>query len=258
MLKKRLIGVITIKNGLAVQSFGFSRFLPLGKPQIIAENLDRWGVDEIIIQSIDRSLNNSGPDLNLIKKIASIPLSTPIAYAGGIKKKEDALNVIEAGAERIVVDSQLHSSSNSLKKISEYIGAQALIICLPCILENSKLKIFNYLKKESVEFSDRIMDIISSNIVSEILVIDKSNEGNKGAFNSKIFEMFPKIKNDLILFGGLSDSEFSKKLISKENVSALAIGNSLNYSEHSVQNFKKNLNCSLIREPQFLNAFGDL
>ncbi len=258
MLKKRLIGVITVKNGWAVQSFGYTKFLPLGKPDVIAENLDRWGVDEIFIQCIDRSLKNYGPDIDLIKKIASIPLSTPMVYAGGIKNKDDASNVIEAGAERIVIDSQLHNISNSLKQISEYIGAQALIICLPCVLEDSKLKIFNYLKKESIEFSDRIMQILTSNFASEILLIDKSNEGNRGSFDSKIIEMFPKVESEFILFGGLDDSELSKSLISKKNVSALAIGNSLNYFEHSVQNFKKNLNCNLIREPFFSNSYGDL
>ena len=47
MVKKRLIGVVTIRNGLAVQSFSYSSYLPLGNPLCIIQNLDRWGVDEI-------------------------------------------------------------------------------------------------------------------------------------------------------------------------------------------------------------------
>ena len=50
MIRKRLIGVITVKGGWAVQSFGYARHLPLGRPEILAENLDRWGADEILVQ----------------------------------------------------------------------------------------------------------------------------------------------------------------------------------------------------------------
>ena len=49
MLKKRIIGSITVLNGWAVQSIGYSQYLPLGRPSVIAENLDRWGADEILI-----------------------------------------------------------------------------------------------------------------------------------------------------------------------------------------------------------------
>lgn len=55
MLKKRLVGVITVRRGWAVQSFGYRRWLPLGKAEVLAQNLDRWGVDEIFVQAIDRS-----------------------------------------------------------------------------------------------------------------------------------------------------------------------------------------------------------
>ena len=58
---KRLIGIITVLNGWAVQSFGYKKYLPIGRPHIIAENLDRWGADEIIILSIDRSRHSLGP-----------------------------------------------------------------------------------------------------------------------------------------------------------------------------------------------------
>ena len=53
MLKKRIIGVVNVKDNIAVQSFGFNRYLPLGKPECLIENLDRWGADEIILNIID-------------------------------------------------------------------------------------------------------------------------------------------------------------------------------------------------------------
>ena len=43
MIKKRLTGIVTIRNGLVVQSFGYNQYLPIGKPKVVIENLDRWG-----------------------------------------------------------------------------------------------------------------------------------------------------------------------------------------------------------------------
>ena len=55
MLKKRLIATIIIKDNWAVQSFSYKSWLPLGKPECLAENYDNWGADEIVISiQIDR------------------------------------------------------------------------------------------------------------------------------------------------------------------------------------------------------------
>ena len=69
MIKKRLIGVVTIRNGIAVQSFSYKKYLPIGNPLCVIQNLDRWGVDEILIQVIDRSINQLGPDFSLLNKL---------------------------------------------------------------------------------------------------------------------------------------------------------------------------------------------
>ena len=49
MLKKRLGAFVFIKNGLVVQSIGFKKYLPIGKPEVVLKNLDEWGSDEIIL-----------------------------------------------------------------------------------------------------------------------------------------------------------------------------------------------------------------
>ena len=67
---KRLVGVITIHNDWAVQSIGYQQYLPLGRPEIIAENYDRWQLDEIMIIDIDRSKRGLGPNFEIVKKIA--------------------------------------------------------------------------------------------------------------------------------------------------------------------------------------------
>lgn len=118
MLKKRLIGVVTVRQGWAVQSFNYSRYLPLGKPEVLVENLDRWGADEILIQCIDRSVANAGPDFPLLDRLGALGLSTPLIYAGGIRNAEDAVKAVNLGADRLSVDTLLWDAPHQLEKDS--------------------------------------------------------------------------------------------------------------------------------------------
>jgi len=146
MIKKRIAASVIVKNDRVVQSFSYEKYLPLGSVTAIVQNLDRWGVDDIIVLNIDRTSNKLGPNLDVIKKISSIPISTPLTYGGGISCLNDALDVISNGAERIIVDSLFINKPNEIKKISEAIGSQAIIISIPVKIIDGIAYHFDYLK----------------------------------------------------------------------------------------------------------------
>jgi len=250
MAKKRLIGVVTIRNGLAVQSFSFNSYLPLGNPLCIIQNLDRWGVDEILIQVIDRSLNQLGPDFDLLNKLWRIRISTPLIYCGGIRDVNDAINVIKHGSDRIVLDHLLRNSNSELISISQALGSQALIASLPIVKDGNKLLLYNYESKISQELGKDILEIISNkDIISEVLLINKETEGLPNSFDIDLISIFPDIDTSLIAFGGISEVNQIQDLFSKKQVSAVGIGNFLNYREHSVQLLKESIKPDYLRPP---------
>ena len=79
----------------------------------------------------------------------------------------------------------------------------------------------------------------------------QNNEGYKNSFSEKIIELFPIKKKPLILFGGISEVDQIKKFFNEENISSVAIGNFLNYKEHMVQSYKKELILPLVRDAIF-------
>ena len=54
---KRLIGVLPIIDEHVVQSISYKKYLPIGKPEVITENLDKWQLDEILVVCLDSSYN---------------------------------------------------------------------------------------------------------------------------------------------------------------------------------------------------------
>lgn len=245
---KRIIGTITIKNGIAVQSFGYKKYLPLGSPSCLAENLDRWGVDEIIILDMDRSINNLGPNLDLIESVSSIPISTPLIYAGGIRNIDDATKAIESGAERIVVDFLLNKFPNNLKLISEVVGVQSIISSIPVILNNDDLYHYDYNLKQTNFFNKNLLELIKK-YTSESLIIDVKNDGNVGKFDIRILDKIVKFALPVICYGGIDVSKKTESILNEDKVSAVALDNVLNYTELPVKKLRDMINKSNIRKP---------
>ena len=135
---KRLIATVLVKQGIAVQSFGYNKFLPLGKPEVVIKNLDRWMVDEILVISIDHESFNPEPDLKLLEKIVNKHITTPLIFGGGVRTINQAKSLIQNGADRIILESLFNDKKyDILSELSQSIGNQAIIRCCPLIIKNN-------------------------------------------------------------------------------------------------------------------------
>lgn len=240
MINKRLVGVVTVKDGLAVQSFGYRRYLPLGRPEVLIENLDRWGADEILIQCIDRTKRGLGPDFALLEAVGRRGFSTPLIYAGGIRNAGDAVDVVQAAADRVVVDALIHDSVDAIAETGARLGNQAIIGSLPLALKDGQLQWLDYRDGRYGPLSDVVLDALRSGIISEALVIDWRHEGLPAGFDVNLLDALP-VGFPTILFGGISTPAQVRQLLNLPRVTAVAVGNFLSYREHAIQDIKKAL-----------------
>lgn len=236
-----------MRSGWAVQSFGYHRYLPLGRPEILAENLDRWGVDEIVVQCIDRSKQKLGPDIDVLSKVAKKNLGTPLIYAGGVSSLNEAVSVINSGADRLMVDAILHDDPKVMIEVSGRLGAQALIACLPVAYVEGTLLWYDYRSRESKPISREVRDLLEEKVISELMLVDWNSEGKPNGFNLELIRRSTLRNCSVITFGGLSSSEKMIDVFANSVVKAAAIGNFLSYKEHALEEIKKNLDPNLIR-----------
>ena len=251
MLKKRLVGVITVKNGWAVQSLGYRCYLPLGRPEYLAENLDRWGVDEILLLAIDRSRRGLGPDLDLVKRLGALGLSTPLVYGGGIRSAEDAGAVIQSGADRLCVDAILHADPAAVRNMAALVGAQAIIGALPMSVINAAPIALDYQTRTARPLTEETQALFTQRVISEIFLIDWQHEGQFQGFDERLVASFPFDVVPLIVFGGISEPGQLARLLTLPRVAAVAVGNFLAYREHAVQHLKRALSNHVIRPAAF-------
>ena len=241
MLKKRLIGVVTVRHGWAVQSIGYRRYLPLGKPEVLIENLDRWGADEIIVLSIDRSREQLGPDFELLRRIGNLGVSTPLIYGGGIRHAKDAVQAVNFGADRIVLDAMLWDAPELLERVSRKLGAQALIVHMPVSPKGKDLYWLNYRDGHECALDETVLSRLRLDWASEVMLTDWKHEGVADSFDESIPSCFHLKSKPLVVFGGLSGNPKIQRLLFQSNIVAVGVGNFLSHKEHAIQQIKRSM-----------------
>ena len=124
-----------------------------------------------------------------------------------------------------------------------------MILSIPLLQENEKLFRFNYIDKSKELFSD-FSEVIKLLNFSEILLIDKENDGSQN-FNLDIVNLFLKnLDRRVLVFGGITDLRLIKKLLLNRNIKGIVIGNSLNYKEIQISNIKRKFK-NLLRQVDY-------
>jgi imidazole glycerol-phosphate synthase subunit HisF len=251
VIKKRLIGVVTVRDGWAVQSIGYCRYLPLGRPEVLVENLDRWGADEILLQCIDRTSRGLGPDFDTLARVSRRGSATPLIYSGGIRNVEDGVAAIQAGGDRICIDAALRDAPEMVTDLAKVLGSQALIAALPVSCQGDELAWLNYRTGTGQAFDAGLLDLLRSGSISEALVIDWQHEGIRDGFDMRLLSLFPIPQLALIAFGGLSEVEQLRAVLDCKQVAAAAVGNFLSYREHAIQQLKASLSGVQLRSASY-------
>ena len=239
MLRKRLLAAVIVKNTKAVQSFSFKRYLPLGDPKVLVENLDRWGADGIVVLCIDRSFK--GPDLELLESLSQLQLSTPLTYGGGIHTPEQALAAVQAGAERLILDRVLSDAPEQLGNIAAAVGRQALIASVPLRKEGDNAHHLRYWDNRSQPLQSWLNKSQWQEHVSELLSIDVSAEGGQQGPDSSLWTDLYPLELPILSFGGYSNEKQIDSDLQRPGVAAAVIGNALNYRENGIRLLKEKL-----------------
>jgi len=243
MLKKRIVGVLIVKNGVVVQSINFSKYIPVGKPVVAIEYLNKWGIDEIVIINIDPDYNYNLQASAEIEKYSS-RCQVPLTIGGGIKSIEDIDMLIKSGADKIIINTSAYLNENLLEDAAMKYGSQCIIVSIDIKeLDHNKYQVMIKSGKQSIdlsplEYSKKVEKIGAG----ELLIQSIEHDGSKTGFDNIIIEKIASSINiPVIACSGAGHPSDFYKILNYKHISAAAAANYFHFTEHSVIITKKYL-----------------
>lgn len=129
MLTKRIIACLDIKDGRTVKGTNFIQLRDAGDPVELAELYAKQGVDELVFLDISATNEKRKTLVDLVKKIAA-RIDIPFTVGGGISSVEDASPLLDAGADKVSINSAAVKNPNLIDEISKAFGSQFLVLAI--------------------------------------------------------------------------------------------------------------------------------
>jgi len=263
MLKTRLIPVLLLKNGILVRSSNFTLHQLMGNHIEQVKRYSEWKADEIIYLDISRdnnyaldSINNTigsssskskvvqNSKKNMIDIIKDISKSCriPLSVGGKIKNLEDIKLRLNAGADKVVINSSAIDNPDFIKKAALEFGSQCIVVSVDVKkTDHNNWKIYKNFGQYLTDLDlKRWIETIQKNGAGEILVQSIDRDGTSTGYDLELLTMISKYINvPYIFLGGVGNfDDFINAHKTTKEVS-LAAANIFNFTEQSVLNAKK-------------------
>lgn len=252
MLKKRLIACLLLMDGQLVESIGFSKFLIIGNAVMAVRHFNAWEVDEIVLLDINRkknydfgrndvNYNNEIKELSELIYYISKSCFVPLTVGGGIRSIEDVKKYINAGADKVSINTAALDNLDIIKQSSEIFGTQCIMVSIDAKKQSdgSHHVMKNFGRDDTgievVEWSKKIEGAGAG----EIFLTSVDNDGSYKGYDIELVKKVADAVNvPVIASGGVGDWGHLVEGLEKGGASAVSVGNKLHFTEHSVVHAK--------------------
>jgi len=137
MLPKRIIPCLDIKDGKTVKGINFVNFRDAGDPVEMGAEYCRQGADELAFLDITASHEGRKTFVELVRKVAG-KVTVPFTVGGGIYELKDVETLLNAGADKVSLNSTILRHPNLIDEIASNFGSQVLVAAIDANLENGR------------------------------------------------------------------------------------------------------------------------
>ncbi|SHF73402.1 imidazole glycerol phosphate synthase subunit HisF [Chryseobacterium vrystaatense] len=242
MLKKRIIPCLDIKNGTTVKGVNFEGLRNAGDPVELAVKYEQEGADELVFLDITATVEDRKTFAGLVKEIAA-QLSIPFTVGGGISSIEDVRRLLEAGADKISINSSAVKNPQLIYELSKEFGSQCIVVAIDTRLTDGSDLVYvrggrmatdlNTVEwaKEAVSFG-----------AGEILLTSMDGDGTKNGFDIRITKLVSDAVNiPVIASGGAGTPDDFVKVFNETKVTGALAASIFHFNEVPIPELKQQL-----------------
>jgi len=129
MLTRRIIPCLDIDNGRVVKGIRFANLRDAGDPVKLAQSYQRHGADELVMLDVSATVRGRSAALETVRAVRRA-LSIPLSVGGGVRSVEHAIDLLQAGADRVGVNSAAVDNQRLLRELADQVGAQCVVLSI--------------------------------------------------------------------------------------------------------------------------------
>lgn len=227
MLRSRITPCLLVHKKGLVKTTHFKDPKYVGDPLNAVKIFNEKQVDELIVLDIDATVEQRGPDFELIENLA-IECRMPFCYGGGVTTVEQAKKIISLGAEKVALSSAAVYNTKILKEIGEAVGIQSVVV----VLDIKKKKLFggyeivthNGGKVAGLKLNDFLKELSEIGI-GELVINSVDNDGKMEGFDFKLFDLIrDQTEMPMTILGGAGKLEDIKEAIGRYKTIGVSAG----------------------------------
>lgn len=242
MLAKRIIPCLDVKDGTTVKGINFVNFRDAGDPVELGAEYSRQGADELVYLDITASHEGRKTFTELVSKVAA-NINIPFTVGGGINELSDVERLLNAGADKISVNSAAIRRPELIDEIAKNFGSQVCVVAIDanidheewiCYLNGGRIPTEKKLFDWAVEAEERG--------AGEILFTSMMHDGVKeGYANEALSVLADNLHIPVIASGGAGNMEHFRDAFLKGKADAALAASVFHFGEIKISDLKQYL-----------------
>ncbi len=202
MLAKRIIPCLDIKDGQTVKGVNFLDIKSVGDPVELAVAYAQQGADELVFLDISATLEKRKTLTELVKKIAE-NLNIPFTVGGGVSSVEDAKMLLEAGADKVAINSSAVYRPQLINEMALAFGCQCVVVAIDTKFEEGNWWVYTKGGTCKTELNCLEWAVeVANRGAGEILLTSMNNDGTNQGFALDITRLVSENVNIPVIASG--------------------------------------------------------
>ncbi|MCF7832941.1 MAG: imidazole glycerol phosphate synthase subunit HisF [Candidatus Marinimicrobia bacterium] len=242
MLSKRIIPCLDIKDGQTVKGVKFEQIRHAGDPVELASLYARSGADELTFLDITATIEDRRTFAELVEKIAH-NINIPFTVGGGIKNEDDVARLLDAGADKITINSAAVRQPGLIDILAGRFGSQCIVLAVDC--KQYGLRSLVHLDGGRTPTDRETLLWVKEAVergAGEILLTSMDHDGTKEGFALEITrDVSESVSVPVIASGGAGKSEHFVDVFEKGKADAALAASIFHFGEIPIPELKKYL-----------------
>jgi cyclase len=242
VLSKRIIACLDVRDGQVVKGINFGGLRSAGDPAELARRYNVEGIDELVILDITATLERRQALADTIRAVAR-ELFIPLAVGGGIRNEADAAAAIDAGADKVSLNTAALSNPDLITTLATRYGSQAVIVAVDAKKAGDLFAVFARsgsaaANRDAVEWAREA----EARGAGEILLTSIDRDGTKAGFDCDMTAAVSRaVSIPVIASGGAGGLDHFVDVFTRGAADAALAASIFHYAETSVSALKQHL-----------------